>query len=188
MKIMELNDLKTEWQNAEGSFKSEADLLKMTKVMNHPSLKSIRTKLIIETIGFVFFLVVYYDWFDGDQKPMYAKALLVSSLLLYIITDVIGYVAVVKRIGGLDLKISLEKYLKRIEQLAVYSLVCSVLYGISFLVFFSSVIHFTKEKSFLLLGMVIVLIQMLLWSYRIWTKWIKSLQQQVKGFELEEIA
>jgi len=184
---MELKDLKSEWQNAGGLFKSEADLLKMTKIMNHPSLKSIRTKLIIETIGFVFFLVVYYDWFDGDQKPTYANALLVSSLLFYIVTDVIGYVSVVTRIGGLDLKISLEKYLKKIEQLAVYSLICSVLYGVSFLVFFSSVIHFTKEKSFLLLGVVIVLIQMLLWSHRIWTKWIKKLQQEVTDFGLEEV-
>ena len=183
---MELKDLKSDWQKAGESVKSEADLLKMTKVMNHPSLKRIRTKLIFETISFLFFLVVYYDWFDGDKKPMYANALLVGSLLLFIVNDVIGYVSVVKRISGLDLKISLERYLTRIKQLAVYSLICSVLYSLSILVFFSSVIHFTRERSFLLLGMAIVLIQMLLWSRRVWTKWIKRLQEQVNDLELNE--
>lgn len=184
---MELKDLKTEWQMADVAFKSEADLLKMTKIKNHPSLKRIRTKLIAETIFFALFLTVYYDWFDGDQKPFFANALLAGSLLLYILNDIIGYISIVKSISGLDLKVSLEKYLTRIKQLAAFSLICSFLYSLSFLVFFSSVIHFTKEKSFILLGILIVLTQMLLWSQRIWNKWIKSLQQQVMDFGLDEV-
>jgi hypothetical protein len=184
---MELTDLKTEWQSADVLFKSEADLLKMTRIKNHPSLKKIRTKLIVETLSFVLFLTVYYDWFDGDRKPLYANALLVGSLLLYIIDDVIGYIAIVKKINGSGLKISLEKYLARIKQLAAFSLICSILYGLSLLTYFSSVIHFTREKSFLLLGLLIVLVQMVLWSQRIWSRWIKSLQQQVESFGPEEV-
>jgi|APDOM4702015159_1054818.scaffolds.fasta_scaffold31869_1 hypothetical protein len=183
---MELNDLKTEWQMADTAFKSEADLLKMTKIKNHPSLKGIMTKLVAETIFFTLFLAVYYDWFDGDQKPFFANALLVVSLLLYIATDMIGYVSIVMKISGSDLKVSLEKYLSRIKQLATFSLICSFLYSLSFLVFFSSVIHFTKEKSFILLGILIVVAQMLLWSQRTWGKWIKGLQQQVTDFDSEE--
>src|SRR5665647_129844 len=151
---MELQDLKSGWQSTEVPFKSEVDLLKMTKIKNHPSIKKIRTKLMVETICFVFFLTVYYDRFDADQKPMYANALLVISLLLYITNDVIGYISIEKRIKGSDLKISLKRYLARIRQLSVLSLICTFLYSLSFLLFFSSVIHFTKEKSFLLLGMI----------------------------------
>ena len=185
---MELEDLKSDWQNADVAFKNEADLLKMTRIKNHPSIKRIRTKLILETICFAFFLSVYYDWFDGDQKPMYANILLVSSLLLYIVNDVIGYVSIVKRMNGLDLKASLKKYLARIKQLSVFSLICTSVYSLFLLLFFTSVIHFTKEKSFILLFLVIVLFQMLFWSHRIWNKWIKSLQQQVKDFDLEEVS
>lgn len=184
---MELEDLKSDWQHADVPFRNDADILKMTQIKNHPSVKKIRTKLMVEIIGFVLFLTVYYDWFDGDQKPLYANVLLVSSLLLYIVNDVIGYVSIVKGINELNLKASLGRYLARIRRLSVYSLICSLLYNLSFLLFFSSVIHFTKEKSFLLLFLVIVLFQMLFVSQRIWNKWIKSLEQQVKDFDLDEV-
>jgi len=182
---MEINDLKSGWQSIEVPFKSEADLLKMTQIKNHPSIRSIRTKLIMETISMVLFLTVYYDWFDGDKKPLFANALLVIGLLLYIATDVIGYISISKRIHGADLKISLDRYLAKIRSLANYSLISSILYSVSFLLFFSSVIQFTKEKSFILLGLVIVMVQMVFWSQRIWRKWINSLQQQVKEFNME---
>lgn len=183
---MELEDLKSEWQYADVAFRSDADLLKMTKIKNHPSVKKIRTKLMVEIICSVLFLTVYYDWFDGDQKSIYANILLVSSLLLYIANDVIGYIAIAKGMNGLNLKVSLENYLIKIRRLSVFSLICTFLYSISFLLFFSSVIHFTKEKSFILLFLVIVLIQMLFWSHLIWNKWIKSLEKQIKDFDLEE--
>ena len=182
---MEINDLKSEWQNVAVAFKSEADLLKMTKIKNHPSIKSIRTKLIMETVFLVLFLTVYYDWFDGDKKPIAVNALLVIGLLLYIATDVIGYISISKKIHGTDLKVSLDRYLAKIRQLAFYSLISTILYSISFLVFFTSLIQFTKEKNFILLGFVIVMIQMVFWSQRNWMKWIKSLQQLVKEFNVE---
>ena len=183
---MELQDLKSGWQNAGGVSKSETDILHMTKITNHPSLKRIRRKLMIETIMLLLFLVVYYDWFDGDKKPFYANAVLIAGLLLYIGNDVIGYIAVVNPISGLNLKLSLAKYVAVIKRLAIFSLVFSFLYSVALIVFFTSVIHFTREKNFLLLGMIIVLFQMVFWSQRIWTKWIKSLQQQVKEFDLDD--
>ena len=70
---MELTDLKSGWQNAGEAFKNEADLLNMTRITNHPSLKKIRMKLIAETIFLLFFLVIYYDWFDGDKKTVLCK-------------------------------------------------------------------------------------------------------------------
>ena len=56
---MELSDLKSGWQNAGGEFKSEGDLQRMTEMVNHPSIKKIRTKLVIEIIMLVFFLFIY---------------------------------------------------------------------------------------------------------------------------------
>jgi hypothetical protein len=183
---MELQDLKSGWQNAGGAFKSEADLQKMTKITHHPSLKKIRTKLIVETIGLVFFLFVYYDWFDGDKKPFNVNMLFVISLLLYILNDVIGYISIEKPIRGLNLKLSIQNYLARIKRLFVFSLIISFLYYISLIIFFTSVINFTKEKNLILLGIIIVLFQMFFLSFKIWTKWIKSLKQQVKDFNFDE--
>ena len=187
MKIMELEDLKSDWQNGLIAEKSEDDLQKMTRITNHPTLKRIRTKLIIETISFVLFLVVYYDWFDGDKKPFYANAFLVVSLLFFIANDVVGYFSIEKRIEGSNLKTSLEKYLSKIKQLSTLSLICTFLYSISIVVFFTSVIHFTREKSFILVGISIIFIQLMFWSQRIWIRWIKKLEQQVIDFKPDEI-
>jgi hypothetical protein len=182
---MELNDLKSGWQNAGGDFKSQEDLQRMTKVTNHPSLKKIRTKLIAETIGLTFFLFIYYDWFDGDQKPLYANLLLAAALLLYICNDVIGYISISSPVMNQNLKLSLRQYLTRVKRLSVYSLIVTVVYSAAILIFFTSVIHVTKEKAFLLLGCAVVLCQMLFISYKSWSKWIKNLKQLINEFNLE---
>ena len=183
---MELNDLKSGWQAAGSAFTNEVNLQKMTRVTQHPSLKKIRTKLIIETIGLVFFLFVYYDWFDGDKKPFAVNVLLVSSLLLYILNDVIGYISIARPVRGINLKLSIQNYLMRIKRLSVFSLIISFLYSISIIIFFTSVINFTKEKKLILAGLIIVLFQMVFLSFKTWTKWIKSLKQQVNDFNLDE--
>ena len=184
---MELEDLKSNWQNATIVEKSESELQKMTKIKNHPTFKRIRTKLIIEIISFILLLVVYYDWFDGDKKPFYANAFLVVSLLFFIANDVVGYFSIVSRVEGSNLKTSLEKYLSKIKRLSIFSLICTFLYSISILVFFTSVIHFNREKNFILLGALIISFQVIFWSRRIWTRWIKKLEQQVGDFKLDEI-
>ncbi len=183
---MELDDLKSDWQNAGGAFKNEADLQRMTKVTNHPSLKRIRIKLIVETIGLVFFLFIYYDWFDGEKKPFYANLALLVGLLLYISNDVIGYIFITRPVMGANLKLSIQNYLTRIRRLSVFSLIISFLYGISLIIFFTSVINFTKEKGLIMIGIIVVLLQLILLSFKIWAKWIKNLKQQVKDFNFDE--
>ena len=177
---MELEELKSSWQSAGGAFKTEADILTMTRISNHPSLKRIRRKLVFEAIILSFILVVYYDWFDGDKKPVYANVMLISSLLLYIVNDIVGYISMLNPVSGINIKDSIKNYLIRIKRLAVCSLLVSFLYSVCLILFFSSVIKFTKEKNFILLGMLIILTQVMLWSYRVWRNWIRSLSEQVK--------
>ena len=183
---MELDDLKSGWQAAGSAFTSEADLQRMTRVAHHPSLKKIRAKLIVETIGLSFFLLVYYDWFDGDKKPFSVNLLLVGSLVLYIVNDVIGYIAIATPVRGRNLKLSVQHYLQRIKRLSVFSLIISIVYSISIIIFFTSVIDFTREKRLLLAGVIIVLFQIILLSFKFWTKRIEKLQQQVNDFDLDE--
>jgi len=183
---MELNDLKSDWKNAGKNFKSEADLRLMTKIVNHPSIKKIRTKLIIEAIVLSFFLFIYYDWFDGDKKPFYANVSLVVGLLLYIFNDVIGYISIARPIKDNNLKLSLQNYLLRIERLSISSVIITFLYSISIIIFFTSVITFTKEKGLILIFSVVLVVQFILLSLRMWTKWIKNLKIQVRDFNIDE--
>lgn len=184
--MMNQNDLKSNWQNAGGDFKSEADLQRMTRIINHPSIKKIRTKLIIETIVLLFFLFIYYDWFDGHKKPFYANTALALGLLLFIFNDVIGYIFITRPIGGANLKLSNENYLIRIKRLSISSVIITFLYSISIIIFFTSVITFTKEKGLTLIFSTVVIFQLILLSVRMWIKWIKNLKLQVKDFNLDE--
>ena len=79
---MELDDLKSGWQNAGGDLKSETDLQRMTRIANHPSIKKIRTKLIIESIVLLLILFIYYDWFDGNKKQL-SKAMDLGCFVSY---------------------------------------------------------------------------------------------------------
>ena len=182
---MELTELKSAWQNVNSSVKNETELQKMTKIAHHPSLKKIRTKLIAEVIGLALFSLVYYDWFDGDQKPLYVNLLLVSSLILYIFNDVIGYIAIARPIRANSIKTSIQNYLVIIKLLSFFSLIVSILYGFSLILFFTSVIDFTREKYLILGGIIIILLTMYYSSFRIWTKWIKSLSKQIKEFSVD---
>jgi hypothetical protein len=175
---MELDEFKSGWQKAGDPFKTEAELLSMTKITHHPTLKKIRQKLLIESVLLTLFLVVYYDGFDGHQKPFYANALLVASVILYVGNGVLGYVSLLNPVRRSNIKDSLAAYLASLQRLSVWSLLFSVGYSVALLVFFSSVITFSKEKSFLLLGAVILLVQATLWSRRIWTKRIRLLREQ----------
>ncbi|QNA45210.1 hypothetical protein [Lacibacter sediminis] len=183
---MELNELKTGWQNAGGNYRTEADLERMTKLNQHPTLKRIRIKLIIETIVLSFFLIVYYDWFDGDKKPLYANLLLFAAVLLYIVNDVIGYISLAKPVMKENLRSSVQHLLSKVKRLSILSLVISFFYSVCLLAFFLSIITFTKEKSFILLGMILVLVQLTHISYKVWRNWILKLELQVNDFAKED--
>lgn len=184
---MELSELKSGWQNAGGDFKSESDLQRMTRIVNHPSIKKIRTKLVIETIIMIFFLCIYYDWFDGEKKPFYANVALIAGLLLYIVNDVVGYISIVRPVMENNLRRSLQNYLRRIKRLSILSVIITFLYSISIIIFFTSTIIFTKEKGLMLVFSTVIVFQIILLSKRIWAKWIKNLKQQVDDFNMDEL-
>ncbi len=183
---MDLNELKSGWQKAGGSFKSEADLRRMTRIMNHPSIKKIRTKLVIEIIVLLFILFIYYDWFDGDQKPFYANLALVAGLLLYIVNDVIGLICILKPVNTMNLKESVAEYLMRVKRLSVFSVIIAFLYSISIMIFFASAINFTKEKGLVLVFSSVIMFQLILLSFNVWKKRIDNLKQQVADFGPDE--
>ena len=155
-------------------------------MVNHTSIKKIRTKLVIETIILVFFLFIYYDWFDGDKKPFYANLSLVVGLLLYISNHVIGYFAIIRPIRGANLKLSIQNYLIRVKHLSISSIIITSLYSLSIIIFFTSVITFTKEKGLLLVFSLVVVSQLIFLSFRMWREWIKNLKLQAKDFNLDE--
>lgn len=180
---MDLQNLKTSWNKINYSPKNDMELKKMTAVKNHPVLKKIKIKLIIETLAISLFLMVYYNGFDGAEKPIYANVFLIFGAITYVLNGVLSFRTIQKPIQGDTLKNSIENYFNKIKNISKISLVVSIFYTSCLLLFFSSAIDFNSEKKWIALFGIIVLIQAFFWSSRIWKSWLKKLAIQMQNFE-----
>ena len=179
---MEQDALKSAWQNMSAGQKTNSELNSMMRERTHPVLKRIRKQLIIESAAFSVFLFVYYDFFDGDRKPLYVNMLLVTAILFILLHNIMGYMLTRSRVKGNTIKQSLEDHLYKMNLYAVVSVVSRVLVAACLLLFFTSVITFNAGKYWILAVVILVLaIQMALLS-RIWMKRIKQMKRNTDSF------
>ncbi|MCE7992957.1 MAG: hypothetical protein HEP71_13295 [Roseivirga sp.] len=179
---MELDDLKGSWQQAGSSDKNNAELRKMTKVSGHPKLKRIRAKLLIETGLLTVFLLTYQDAFDGAEKPLWANIVLIVFGLLFILNDLAGYFLVMKRVKGATIVDSLVGLITILKKLSVFSVVSSVLFGLSLILFFSTGLVFDDNKYLILAGMVVTLLALSYGSYQRWKRQIRHFSELIHEF------
>jgi len=179
---MEQDALKSAWQGIVNVPKSNTEVKSMMRESAHPVLKRIRKQLIIESAVFTVFLFVYYDFFDGDRKPLYANVLLVTAILFILLHNIMGYMLTRRRVKGNTIKQSLEDHLYKMKVHAVVSVVSRVLVAACFLLFFTSVITFNAGKYWILAVAILVFtIQIALLS-RIWMKRIKQMKRTTDSF------
>lgn len=180
---MEGDALQSAWQQMTASQRTNTELQAMMKENTHPVLKRIRKQLIIETIAFTAFLFVYYDFFDGDRKPVYANVLLVSAMLLVILHNIPGYMMARQTINSDNIKQSLQVQLKKMRTYAALSIAARVLTSACLLLFFTSVITFTTQKSWLLAVLIAVMVVQLGWLAVIWLKRIRQMRTTIDLFQ-----
>jgi len=179
---MENDELKSAWQHIRTPRKSSTDLKSAMEEGNHPVLKDIRRQLLFETVGFTLFLLVYYDFFDGDRKPLYANLLLAGAMLLVIGHNIAGYRLVRRGVNDGSIRHSLEERLSHIKTFAFVSIAARVLIMTCMCIFFISVIA-PDTQLYRLLAMVaaIFAIQITLLS-RIWRRRIRRLKEVIADF------
>lgn len=180
---MELDDLKNDWQNLSGSDKNESEIQSMLKLTNHPKVRRIRAKLIIETILLIVFISIYNTAFDGFSKAFWANTVLISGTMLYIIIDIYGYVLSQNIILADNLKDSISKLLASLKRYSVIQTLGSIIFGISVLLFFTSSLEFTFQKYLILGGMLISLFIMAYLSWRNWQTKISFLHDLILGLQ-----
>lgn len=176
---MEQDALFSAWRAADTAPKNNEALIAMLSEGQHPVLKHIRRQLLIETIAFTIFLFLYYNLFDGDQKPMYANLLIVGGMLLVILHNILGYVFTKRSITGNNLKQSLEHHLVSLKKHAVLSIMCRALMMGCLLAFFTSVISFTSSKYWALGAIVAIFLVQLVALWGIWLKRIRKLSTAI---------
>jgi len=175
---MNTDHFKSTWQQTPTTSATLEGLGKMIQENRHPVLKGIRRQLIIETIGWAAFLLVYYDFFDGDKKPFYANALLVVAIGLMLVHNIVGYFTHRNKISGTDISQSLQQYLSGLKRYARVSILSRVASITAFLLFFLVTIQWTPHKYWLLTLLLVIPIQVFL-LYKIWASRIKQISNNI---------
>jgi hypothetical protein len=179
---MDLNELKSTWQNAGRERKSQLELQAMTKINNHPKVRRTKIKFIIEVILLVAFLAVYHDILDGASKPLWLNIMLVSSIILYIANDIIGYVTLLNLVKGHNVAKSLQNLKVKLWRILVVSLITSIGFAVALLLFLTFNIQFTTSKYALLAGMVLTMIIMISVSYKTWIGRVRHIHKSAEDF------
>ncbi|WP_394749247.1 hypothetical protein [Spongiimicrobium salis] len=155
----------------------------MTKIKNHADIKRMRIKFMVEGVALILFTAVYYDGFDGHAKPLWANILLIGSAIAYVLTRILGWHALRNPIRANNLKKSLETLHIRLKHIAISNTIASISFAVALILFFSSIIVFTREKYGMLLGMIITLGAVLLFSRRNWIRQIKAIKRTLEEFQ-----
>ncbi|MGN6491272.1 MAG: hypothetical protein ACTHLE_04695 [Agriterribacter sp.] len=180
---MDDNSLKSAWKNAGTSSRTQDEIKHSMQEKNHAVLKKVRRQMIIEIAGFTIFLFLYYDMFDGNNKPLYANVLLVISLLLVIAHNAIVYSFAGKSAEGHNIKQLLQTNISRLKMQGAITVILRIAAAASLLVFFVSVISLTPVKYWLLAGIAIIYVVQLWLLAIVQRKRLQQLQQVLSNFE-----
>ncbi|ACU62422.1 hypothetical protein [Chitinophaga pinensis] len=177
---MQNDPLKSMWNNLGNTPKDQQTLKTM---LSAPGFRKMRRQLFIETIAFILFLIVYYDFFDGDRKPIYANIALVSASLFAIIHSILGYKLATKTLHADTITQSLRQSLLRLQRYAVISVSSRIIAAACLLIFFTSVISFTNHKYLLLLLILAIFSVQIILLRHVWKKRITKLKSDIANFD-----
>jgi hypothetical protein len=167
---MELDNLKSAYQNAGKAMLSKENIQRMIAEDNNPVTKSIKKQLLIETVLWAIFLAVYYNIFDGHLKSPLWNILLVLSIIFILAHNALGFQIIRHPINGETILESLKNYQNKIKNYAVVSIVTRVLAIAILLGYFISTIQFTKEK-FISLGFIALIFPVQIYLlHLVWAK------------------
>ena len=179
---MELNELKSTWNTVKTPTISTSEIQVMLSENKHPVLKGIRKQLTIEIIGWAIFLLCYYSMFDGNRKPLWVNILLISSVLLPVIHNLMGYRFSKFLVHGANIQESLENYLSKVKIYAIISIVSGQIYLTGLLLFFTYGLSFNASKYISLAVIIIIFLIQLVLSCTIWAKRLKNLENAITTF------
>lgn len=179
---MEIDDLKSDWNTTKTISKTDEELVMMLQENKHPVLKSIRKQIVIELVGWISFLIVYYSMLDGEEKPLWINFVLVLAFSLPIAHSFYGYHYNKYLTDGSNVKTALEKLYTKLKKFALLTILARLALISGLLLFLTYNIYFTTVKYFLFLFIIVVFAVQLFLLYQLWIKKIKALQRSIEGF------
>jgi hypothetical protein len=177
---MELDDMKSYWQQLPAESTRPEALKQMVKENRHPVLKGIRRQLVIEMVGWLIFLIVFYDFFDGHKRSLYLNLLVIGAGIFVVAHNAFGYLMARNLKAAGNLASTLSRYLTRTKTYAIISVASRVASTTAILMFLTDTIHFTKEKYVILAGVVVLFAIQIGLLIRLWIKRIMNLEASIQ--------
>jgi cation transport ATPase len=179
---MNIDDLKSDWHRVGNEPLSEKELAMMTRVRNHPSLRKLRIKFMTEIVALTALLFLFYDGFDGAEKPLSINILLITSIVLYIINNALGYSQIQNPSVKGNIREALAGQAHSLKRLAVLSLISSIVYAAALLFFLTYQTAFTQRKYIILSVLIIAFVLMFYYSWISWQRKIAHFRQLEADF------
>jgi hypothetical protein len=173
---MNIDDLKSNWDKAGIGNKDRNELSAILDIQNHPQLKKIQIKLVIEIVLLIAFLATYNNIFDGADKPQWVNITLLAASLFYMLTDFLGYLTLRKPVQGENIKESLQQFYQKLDRVRNFSLIGSSLFGLSVLMFFA-----TGFAEYGVLKFTVLFIGLLFMMYLLHRNWALRTKQIKKA-------
>lgn len=178
-----MDPLKAAWNSTPTPSRNAADIAAIVDKHASPVMREIRKQLIIELLGYTAFLVVYYDFFDGDKKPLYLNALLVIAVLFLLAYNVFGYTLAKKPVMGNSLLESMQQQVQQLKRYALVSVSCRIFAMAGIFSFFLANIHWDNSKYTAVSVIVIVTLLALFVHRTIWAGRIKRLRNTIAALK-----
>ncbi|PTB91126.1 hypothetical protein C9994_16100 [Marivirga lumbricoides] len=158
---------------------SKEMLIAMLSMNQHPTLKRIRIQLLVESTAWILFLALYYNLFDGDQKPVFWNIAFIISVGLMLVHNFLGYQVIGNPVKGTNIAQSLKLYLLKLKKYAYLSVSARVFSLCMLLGYFLSGIEVLEQRyyvSIIVFGLITIIQAIVLW--RIWAKRIQIISSK----------
>lgn len=179
---MNIDDLKSDWHRAGQESLSEKELAMMTRVRNHPSLRKLRVKFMMEIAALTALLFLFYDGLDGAQKPLIVNILLIVSIVIFITNNALGYLHIQNPVVSGNIREALARQARSLKRLAALSLASSVVYAATLLFFLTYQTAFTQRKYIILSTLIVSFLLLFYYSWISWQRKIARFRQLEADF------
>lgn len=184
---MEIDNLKSVWQEISTPQKDKEQLNVMLKKNSHPILASIKKQIVIEALGFTAFLFCYFTMFDGTEKPFAINIIIVTAILLQLYYGYKGYL--IQRVfrSSTNLNQDLFNFIIKLKSYRTEVLLARAFFAIGVIAFFTYNINFSTSKSWALALIIMLFSVQLGFLYHIWSKRINRLALIIEEFKSSAI-
>ncbi|MFK7924091.1 MAG: hypothetical protein AB8H47_19190 [Bacteroidia bacterium] len=181
---MDLEQFKSAWQQSDDdSPKPMDELYKILKMKTKKSMGRFRFRLIVESVLLTFFLVLFYDAFDGYNKPWALNLLLGLAVGGTILHNLYALRFIHLGLEGQDLRESLHFMSQRFRQQGGVAALLLVGYNLAWLSYASVNVELSK---FVIIGLslaLVVILAVAFFTNRSWQKQAQAMETQLHELE-----